>query len=251
MIGVFDSGVGGLTVLKELQRAMPRADLVYFGDTLHAPYGPRPHYELVQRTVAAMWLLEERGATAIVSACNSVSVAMALADLGTFPLPTERLVEMVEPTVAALAGASGRMVLAATEATIRAGIYQDGFAAHGATVETVAIPELAGAIERGAPATDVRLLIETALAPYVGAYDTLILGCTHYPLARSVFEDVAGSAVRVFDPAAAVAHAAARAFPDEVDGAGTIRFLASKDTPVLRSLIAELCAGEYPIEVVE
>lgn len=251
MIGVFDSGVGGLTVLRELRRAMPRADFLYFGDTLHAPYGVRPHYEIVQLTVAAFLIMEEYGATGIVSACNSVSAAMALADMGTFPLPQERLVEMVGPTVEALAGERGRILLAATEATVRAGIYQDGFAARGIAIDTAVVPELAGAIERGASAEEVHTIIERAIAPHAGAYDTLVLGCTHYPLVMDSFRAVVGNGVRVFDPAAAVAAATAARIPDEAAGQGTMRFLVSRETPVFRSSVAARFTGEHAIEVVE
>lgn len=238
-------------MLRALRHAMPQADFVYFGDTKNAPYGVRPHYEIVQLTVAAFHMLEERGATGIVSACNSVSAAMALADTGTFPLPPERLVEMVGPTVEALVRQRGRILLAATEATVRASLYQDGFAAHGIAIDTVAVPELAGAIERGAGADETHTMIEDALAPHTGGYDTLILGCTHYPLVMESFRAVVGNSVRVFDPAAAVAAATAARVPDEAVGQGTIRFLVSRDTPVFRSLVAAHFTGEHTIEVVE
>lgn len=252
MIGVFDSGVGGLTVLRELRRAMPQADFVYFGDTRNAPYGPRPHYELVQFTVAAMQLLLSRGATAVVSACNSVSAAMALADTGTFPLSEDHLMEMVGPTVDALAGSPDRILLAATEATVRAGIYQDGFAVRGKEIETVSIPRLAGMIEAGASAGEVHSCIETALAPYAGGYDTLVLGCTHYPLVEGAFRGVVGDAVRVFDPAAAVATATAARFSGEASGHGALRFLISKDSLVFRRLAPDLFPGSTSsIEVIE
>lgn len=252
MIGVFDSGVGGLTVLRELRAAMPRADLLYFGDTKHAPYGARPHYELVHLTVAAMNLLQSRGATSFLSACNSVSVTIALAQAGTFSFPPKQVIEMVGPAVDALAPMSRRILLAATQATVDSYIYQDAFAARGRDIEAVAVPELAGAIERGAGAAELESVIRSALSPHAGQYDTLLLGCTHYPLVADAFSRVAGESVEVFDPAAAVAARAAVQFSSESDGAGTTRFLVSADTPVFRQLVAQLFAADAAaIEVVE
>src|ERR1700753_3846841 len=111
MIGIFDSGVGGLTVLRALRARMPRADVVYFGDTKHAPYGNRSREDIVSLTKDAFALLRREGADSIVSACNSVSVTLAL------PLASERVVEMVGPTVRALSGSEKRIGLAATAAT--------------------------------------------------------------------------------------------------------------------------------------
>lgn len=90
MIGVFDSGSGGLTVLKPLRALLPNADIIYFGDIKHAPYGNRTHEELTRLTVEAIQLLRARGADAIVSACNSVSASLSLSLFGTLDLAPDR-----------------------------------------------------------------------------------------------------------------------------------------------------------------
>lgn len=246
MIGVFDSGVGGLTVLRELRRAMPRADIVYFGDTKHAPYGPRPHDELVSLTVAAIALLHREGATHIVSACNSVSVTIALESLEAFSLSAGEFIEMVGPAVDLLAPTPARVLLCATAATVGSGIYQDAFRAAGKSIAAVAIPELAGAIEHGASEAELDPMIAAALADVpTDSYDTVLLGCTHYPLAVEAFRRALPPSVAIVDPAAAVAaHAVAR-FSDEAQGQGTMRFLLSKDSAVFRDLAGRIFPGMH------
>lgn len=123
---------------------------------------------------------------------------------------------------------------------------------YGKEIDAIPVPELAGLIEAGAPDSDVRYCVEAALAPHAGQYGTLLLGCTHYPLAIGAFQDVAGDKVRVFDPAAAVAAATAARFPAEAAGQGTTLFLVSKESPVFRALAADMFPGSAAaIEVVE
>src|ERR1700691_5454183 len=124
MIGVFDSGAGGLTVLRAIKEEMPSSDIVYFGDIKHAPYGERSRKELSELTIAAIRLLQARGATSIVSACNSVSASLAVSLYDALDLAPDRLIEMVGPTVSALRDVEG-ILLAATPATNESGIYQN------------------------------------------------------------------------------------------------------------------------------
>jgi glutamate racemase len=221
MIGIFDSGCGGLTVLRALRAALPQADVVYFGDTKHAPYGNRTREDIISLTEAAFNLLRSRGATNIVSACNSVSVSLALS------VP-ERVIEMVGPTVRALAKSEKRIGLAATVATIESGIYQDAFRAAGKEATAFSIPELAGAIEAG---KDTDEIVANALAGKEGTFDTLILACTHYPLVRESFAKVLPN-VELFDPALPVAEEVKRLWGDEEQGTGTTHFILSKESPV-------------------
>ena len=244
MIGVFDSGSGGLTVLKEIRARLPKADVVYFGDIKNAPYGVKSQEELMALTAHAVAVLRERGATNIVSACNSISAALALAGS-----PVD-LIEMIEPTVASFANSSERLVIAATPATISSGMYQHAFKATGKEVKTVAIPALAGAIEFGASDEVIEKIIRDAFATVdASKYDTLILGCTHYPFAREIFEHVLPN-MKVVDPAVAVAERVATQFVEE--GTGHTTFLISRDSEPFRARVAQLGpTSEGLIEVLD
>jgi glutamate racemase len=242
MIGVFDSGSGGLTVLKEIRARMPKADIVYFGDIKNAPYGIRSHEELVSLTTAAIELLRQRGATNIVSACNSVSAALAVANA------PEDMIEMIEPTVASFKDSPARILLVATPATVKAEIYQRAFAAIGKEIGTLAIPELAGAIEFGAADEELERIISDAFATVdTSALGTLILGCTHYPFVREIFERVLPN-MKVVDPAVAVAERVAIQFAEE--GSGHTTFLISQDSEPFRARVANLLPETgYRVEV--
>ncbi len=240
MIGIFDSGIGGLSVARAIRATFPSADILYFGDTKNAPYGERSADELARLTVEGLRLLHDRGATSIVSACNSVSTSLAVSLVDAFELPAEAVIEMVGPTVASMRGFDGRILLVATTATVRSGIYQNAFRMIGKDIDAVAVPHLAGAIERGADREEQDGIVRAALAGMPdGAYDALILGCTHYPFAADSFRAVVGERMRIVDPAEVVAERALkRLWPREV-GSGTARFLMSADTPVFRAKVAE------------
>lgn len=244
MIGIFDSGSGGLTVLKEIRARMPKADIVYFGDIKNAPYGTKTQEELVALTEQAIRLLEDKGATHIVSACNSVSAALAV---GNAP---KDMIEMIEPTVVSFNDSPAKILLVATPATVGAGMYQNAFKAIGKEIETLAIPLLAGAIEFGASEEEIEKIVTDALAQVDRSrLDTLVLGCTHYPFARSAFEKVLPGVV-VIDPAVAVADRVAAQFAEEGNGATT--FLISQDSEPFRMRVAALCReGDVVVEVVD
>lgn len=247
MIGVFDSGSGGLTVLRRIRARMPRADLLYFGDIRNAPYGERSREELARLTLAAMSRLREGGATSIVSACNSVSASLVASRSSGGP---ERLIEMVGPTVASLRDDERRLLVVATPATIASRLYEDGFRALGKEVGSLALPGLAGAIEKGDEAA-AKAIIHASLAGVAGAYDAVVLACTHYPLVTRLFaEDLPG--IELIDPADAVAARVAEEWSQEEQGNGTTHFLISADSAPFRALVAKLFPeSEARIEVIE
>lgn len=252
MIGIFDSGVGGLTVLRALRERLPSADVLYFGDTKHLPYGEKKRGELAELSVAGLQLLHEHGARRIISACNSVSVSLAVSLFDTFSVAPTELIEMVGPTVSYFRGTTSRIVLAATQATVDSEIYQSGFRMIGKDVDAVAIPDLAGAIEKGASETDTEAIIQDAFSDITfDEGDVLVLACTHYPLVLASFRKVLGDNVLIFDPAYAVAERAEKLFWPQESGEGTVRFLLSKDSDVFRTLAAEVVGGEPHIEVLE
>ncbi len=233
MIGIFDSGSGGLSVLRALRKRAPQADVVYFGDLKNAPYGNKSREELGALTVLGIQKLIDEGATEIISACNSVSVSIVLPMFEILNLPRVSLIEMVGPTVASFRGKVARVLVVATRATIESRVYQDGFRMLGVESTGVAIPELVTLIESDAPKEEQYRVVRDALEPWIQKeFDTLLLGCTHYPLVRDIFERVlneCGTHLTIVDPAEAVADAATQRFLCE--GRGTVRFITSADSP--------------------
>jgi glutamate racemase len=252
MIGVFDSGSGGLTVLKAIRERLPSADVLYFGDIKNAPYGERSRAELSRLTMAGLRLLQAQGATSIVSACNSVAASLAVSLFDTLELAPDRLIEMVGPTVRYLRGFEKRLLILATPATIASGIYQDAFAMAGVAADPLALPGLAGAIESGAPEETLEAILREKLAGLDReAYGGAVLACTHYPLAKGAFER-AFPGLPLFDPAGAVAKRVEDAWwPREV-GEGKTRLIVSKAGEPFRRFAALALAGRsFTLEVLE
>ena len=252
MIGIFDSGSGGLTVLRAIRNEFPSVDVVYLGDIKNAPYGSRSREELSKLTADGITYLLGQGAGSIVSACNSVSASLAVSLLDVLEVAPSHLIEMVGPTVSYFRHATHRILVAATPATIASGIYQNAFRMIGKEIATVAIPNLAGAIEFGSSSEDIETIITEALAPYRGTYNALIIACTHYPLVQAVFEKIAGSEVMVFDPAIAVAERVYKQLWPVEAGDGKTAFILTKENRRFREFVSELFPNEpYTIEVLE
>lgn len=239
MIGIFDSGSGGLTVLKALRDELPSANVTYFGDIKNMPYGLKTRAQLSALTVAAIQLLKDRGADKIVSACNSVSASLAVSLYDAFSIASGSLVEMVGPTVSYFKNSPARIALCATPATVDSGIYQSAFHMIGKDVHMISIAELGAAIEHGVPEGEIDKIIRKAFENEPKDFDVLILACTHYPLAFQSFKRVLGDVV-IIDPAVAVAERAKKQFwPAEV-GEGMTHFILSQDSDRFRQYVAEL-----------
>ncbi len=253
MIGVFDSGSGGLTVLRAVREKIPSADVVYFGDIENVPYGGKSNAELARLAAAGFRLLQERGATSIVSACNSVSVSLAVSLFDSLSIAPTRLIEMVGPTVSFFKGSDARILLCATPATVRSQIYESGFEMVDKRIDSVAIPDLAASIEWGHEAGEIEKTIRSSLRDVkLSDYDVLILACTHYPLVSDIFRKVVGDSLVLFDPAYAVAERAERLFWPLEAGDGQTHFIVSKDSPHFRGFVAALFPGEkFDVEVLE
>lgn len=252
MIGVFDSGSGGLTVLKAIRARVPSIDVLYLGDIRNAPYGSKSRAELSRLTFAGMKRLIDGGASRIVSACNSASASLAVSLFDTSELAPDRLIEMVGPAASYFRHATARLALVATPATIESGVYQNAFAMLGKDVQAVAIPELAGAIEFGKDDAAIERVVRDALAPIPkDSFNVLILACTHYPLVLETFRRVVGDGVLIFDPAEAVADRVENVWWPQEAGEGRTRFLITQDSAPFRRLVAEMFSEDAgAIEVV-
>ncbi len=206
-IGVFDSGVGGLTVLSALRERFPVEDFVYLGDTARLPYGTKSAATVQRYAVNAAAHLEGRGIKLLVVACNTASSYALEALEGSASIP---VVGVVEPGVrAAIATGAARIGVIGTEGTIRSGAYQRALAGRAAAVEVeaAACPLLVPLAEEGwgdHPITDQ--VASLYLAPLLAwGVETVILGCTHYPLLKPSLQRVVGPDVRLVDSARAVA----------------------------------------------
>lgn len=214
-VGMFDSGVGGLSVLKVFRELAPEEDVIYFADTDWFPYGPRPAAEVRKRSFAITHRLLESGAKLIVVACNTASAA-AIADLReAFPVPFVGMVPGVKP--AALRSRSGRVAILATEGTFDGELYSrvvEDFA-RGTTVSAVTGVGLAALVERGLAGTPQSgETLQRLLGPEVEAgADTVVLGCTHYHfLAGDIAARFPG--VEIIDTSEAVARRAVQVLED-------------------------------------
>jgi glutamate racemase len=253
MIGIFDSGSGGLSVLRAIREYLPSADVLYFGDIKNVPYGSKSREELSLLTIQAIQLLHERGARSIVSACNSVSASLAISLFDAFSISPQHLIEMVGPTVSYFRKSPSKLLLCATPATIRSDIYQSAFRMVGKDIECVAIPQLASAIEFGAPEAKMEAMIKKAFEDInIGDFDALVLACTHYPLVTPVFRRALGESIVLFDPALAVAARVEKQLWPRESGYGETTFIISKDSEHFRRLVAELFPERpYSIEVLD
>jgi glutamate racemase len=234
-IGIFDSGVGGLSVLKEIRLQMPTESVLYFADQGHVPYGPRGLVEVRMFSEQITRFLLGLGVKLIVVACNAASAAALQYLRQTFPATA--FVGM-EPEVkpAAEATHSGVVGVLATPATFQGALYAsvvERFAS-GVTILQDTCPGLVARIENGdldSPAT--RKILEKALRPMLKqGIDTVVLGCTHYPFVIPLIKRIVGPEVRVIDPAPAVARQAARLLDtaglrDTSKRSGGLRFFTS------------------------
>lgn len=242
-VGLFDSGMGGLTVLKALSRRLPAEDLLYLGDTARLPYGTKGPETIARYTLKAAQKLVEHGVKMLVVACNTATAAALPRLRERFaPLP---VLGVVEPGALAAARASrnGEIVVIATEATISGGAYQRAIACirPEARVLGRACTLFVPLAEEGwmdGPVVEgiARRYLEDIFSPAVTAArpDTLLLGCTHFPLLQTALQHVVGPQVRIVDSAATTAESVqtelARLNLLRPDGGGCCRFLTT-DNP--------------------
>lgn len=217
-IGVFDSGVGGLSVLHHIRQVLPNERLIYVADSGHVPYGGKPARYIEARALAIARFLERQGADALVIACNTATAAAAPALRSCYRFPVVGMEPAVKPAVAATR--AGKVGVLATVGTLESARFAALLERYGSEVEiiTQGCPGLVEQVEAGALNTpETRALVGRYTAPLLArGVDTLILGCTHYPFLLPLIREAAGQAVHIIDTGAAVARQLQRRLADEL-----------------------------------
>ncbi len=207
MIGIFDSGIGGLTVVRSLMEQLPGYDIIYFGDTARTPYGSKSSETVIRYSLENTDFLLQKGAQIIVMACNTASSVAADQVRETFKAP---IFEVVTPAaeISTLASRRLRIGVVGTRATVRSGIYEKKIKElrPEAKVYSAACPLLVPLVEEGwLKKPETVMIIKKYLHPLkVRQVDTLILGCTHYPLLKDKIQRKIGKRVVVIDSSIAV-----------------------------------------------
>lgn len=250
-IGVFDSGVGGISVLRELVKIMPGEDYIYFGDSVNAPYGTKTLEEVRELTIRNVEHLMEMGAKSVVVACNTATSA-AVADLRKkYPqLPLVGIEPAIKPAAVEKPGA--RIVVMATPMTLRQEKFQKLMARYEDRIQIVPLPcpGLMEFIERGdLEGEDLRkYLTELFWSVDHEPVDGVVLGCTHYPFARKLIQEILGQQVRIFDGGPGTAREMKRRLKEagllrESDSQGQVKFLNSRNTKQELALCEKLLWG--------
>jgi len=219
-IGIFDSGVGGLTVFKTIREFFPREDIVYFGDTARVPYGPKSPNTIIEYSIQNSRFLLQQGIKILVVACNTSSAVAipALQRLTDIPI-----IGVIEPGAeqAVLHSKSKRIGVIGTEGTINSAAYTTAInrLEPAAVVSSSPCPLFVPLAEEGWHTHPTAMQIATEYLSFFAdqSIDTLVLGCTHYPLLTSIIQEVVGSSVRLVDSAEAIAIYLQRLLPNDDD----------------------------------
>lgn len=254
-IGVFDSGVGGLTVFREIARSLPTESLIYLGDSARVPYGTKSANIVIRYSRQAAHHLLSRGIKLLVVACNTATAAALPTLQKELPIP---VIGVIEPgAAAAVAATEGHIGVIATEGTVRSHAYRDAIHQFNSKVDVVeqACPLFVALAEEGWANTRVAQEVsEVYLTPLLDAgIDTLVLGCTHYPILRPTIEKVVGERVTIVDSAETTAHRVAeRLVSDDIaaiHGAAEYHFLVTDAEERFRRIAGEFL--EQPVETLE
>ena len=243
-IAVFDSGVGGISVLRELIALMPGEHYLYFGDSANAPYGKKTTEEVRQLTLQNAQMLLGRNVKALVVACNTATSAAIDLLRETFP---DKLIFGIEPALkpAISQFPTGTIGIMATQVTLREEKLQRLMAQFDtATVERIAAPGLVELIESGkADTPETEAFLREILAPYAGRLDALVLGCTHYPFVQDTVSRILGGNTVLFDGGPGTARQTRRCLEQAGllnDGEGSVTIENSLGTPALLALSYQL-----------
>ena len=251
-IGIFDSGVGGLTVARSILDQLPNESTIYIGDTARGPYGPRPLAEVREFALESLDFLVEQGVKAIVIACNTASAAMLRDARERYSVP---VIEVIQPAArrAVAATRSGHIGVIGTRATIDSAAYLDAFAAAPQLdITSIACPLFVEFVERGETSgAEITEIARVYLAPFIDAkIDTLVLGCTHYPLLTGVISYVMGEGVTLVSSAEETAKDLYRTLVErnllrtQQSQPPTHKFLATGDAQAFESLARRFLGPE-------
>lgn len=246
MIGVYDSGVGGLSVWKELVSLMPGESFVYFSDGANCPYGPKDPSFVVERACRISQWLIDRGCELVTVACNTATAAAITSLRSSFDIPFIGMEPAIKP--AALLSKSGVVGVLATAGTFKGRLYLDTLARFAGDVKVIervgsGLVELVERGELDSPAAEA--LVRSYVEPMVeqGA-DHIVLGCTHYPFLAPLIERIADGRATVVNPAPAVARQAQRVLETlrpVNTGIGETRFFSTGSTDVMQLLVGTIC----------
>jgi glutamate racemase len=255
-IGVFDSGVGGLSVLREIVRQLNHQDVLYFADSAHVPYGQREAEEILSFSTAITSFLVDRGAAIIVVACNTASAAALQPLRARFELPIVGMEPAVKPAVEH--SHSRHVGVIATEVTFQGELFArlvERFA-RDTIVHTQACPGLVERVEAGRiDEADTKSLVVKYLDPMLAAgIDSLVLGCTHYSFLLPIIREVVGPSVQIIDPAPAVARQTGRVLALQgipaAQREGRVSFFTSGDRSTFSARMRRLVTIPGPVHSV-
>lgn len=255
-IGAFDSGVGGLSVLRALRQQLPREDFIYFADQANVPYGPRGLAEVRRLSEGIVRFLMGEGAKLIVIPCNTASAAALHPLREQYPdFPFVGMEPAVKP--AAEQSVSGVVGVLATPTTFDGELYSSVIErfAQGVTVLQATCAGLVGEIEAGrANGAEANRILREALEPMLAkGMDTVVLGCTHYPFSFETIREIVGPDVRLIDPAPAIARRtvavlAERGLANMAAAGGRVRYVTSAHAETMQARVRELLGEDAEVE---
>ncbi|HUX91711.1 MAG TPA: glutamate racemase [Gallionellaceae bacterium] len=253
-IGVFDSGVGGLSVLRHIRQLMPNERLIYVADSGHVPYGDKSKAYIEKRSLTISRFLQQQGADAIVIACNTASAAAAASLRSQFDIPVIAMEPAVKPAVAATrSGVVGVLATTGTLASARFAALLERYAGE-VEIVTQGCTGLVEQIEMGElNSSQTRALIERYTEPLLArGADTLILGCTHYPFLAALISEVVGSNIALVDTGAAVARQLQRRIqtelPSRLSTVAPAMFFSSGDAAHASRIMSVLWGADVAVQ---
>lgn len=254
-IGVFDSGVGGLSVLREIHQLLPQEDLLYVADSAHVPYGDKSKEFILERSAAIFEFFLSHKVKAIVVACNTATAAAVKELRGIYHLPMVAMEPAVKPATEQTQ--TGVIGVLATSRTINSNNFQVLFSrfAEQAQIIPQACPGLVDQVEQGdLESAETRALVAQYVQPLLAQNaDILVLGCTHYPFLKPLIQEIAGSNIKVIDSGAAIARRlhhllGHHGLLSENQQKSTVRFFSSADNGSADGVISELWGNRVKTE---
>jgi glutamate racemase len=250
MLGIFDSGIGGLTVVKELLRRAPSASFIYLGDTARTPYGTKGEETIIKYGLDDAKFLIDHGATALIVACNTVSAYAITALKATYPMIP--IFDVLSPTICATTEkAKSHVGVIGTSATIRSGAYERALKLVRPDLEvtSIACPLFVPLVEEGWLDDDVtRAVIKRYLAPLKELnIDTIVLGCTHYPLLQQLIAEEMGEGVTIIDSPGAIMDEVMNHQPDVLSTGADQQFWFTDLQPATASIASSWLGMEVEV----